>query len=396
MSYFFLIDNRVNIVRLIAMNATGIVYLFGAGLGFFLAAGLFLKKGRAGKYFALFALLLSYELFVEYIYMMSGWRSHWVLFFIKEALGFLYGPLLYLYTSTITGTYNRLSPKHLLHLLPVIMYLCIDVNTITPIFIDPTYLLQDIDDRGVNQYRIIVRYARLGIIAVYLAATFNMIYSYKKMIGEFFSNHQKIGITWLQVFISVAGIIWIAGFSSSVIFMHYPEYMGYSARGFFFLTIMAVYAAGYFALTQPEIYSIIHGMSTHGAGVIENPGETKLRYAKNIIPPETKNEYRDKIIACFDNDKIYLDPDLTLTQLSERTGIPGHTVSQVINDTMKVNFYTLVNRYRSDYAAELLSSDKEASVISICFRAGFNSKSAFNSIFKQHTGYTPSEFRARS
>ncbi|HNX58984.1 MAG TPA: helix-turn-helix domain-containing protein [Spirochaetota bacterium] len=372
------------------MNMTGIIYLFGAGLGFFLSACLFLKKGRSGRIFASLVTLISYEIFVEYIFITSGWQSHWVFFFVKEALGFLYGPILFFYVRSITGAVNGFRARYLLHLVPFVVYLLIDVNTITPLFIDPAHLLQGIDDRGVNRYRIIVRYVRIGIIFFYLAASFTVIRAYRKRIGDFFSNHVRIGLAWLNVFIYGAGLIWIAAISSSFIFIHYPEYWWMSARSFFFLTITAIYATGIFALTQSETYALIHRMDGSDKG-----DDKPARYAKSVIPPEQMAGYRNRITACLVDDKIYLDPDLTLAQLSDRTGLSAHTLSQVINATMGINFFTLVNRYRIEYAAELLASEKDASVISVCFRAGFNSKSAFNAIFKQHTGLTPSAYRSR-
>ena len=369
---------------------TGIIYLFGAGLGLFLSAGLFLKKGRSGRIFATLVLLISNEIFVEYIFITSGWQRHWVFFFVKEALGFLYGPILFFYVRSITGAVNGFRARYLLHLVPFAVYLLIDVNTITPLFIDPASLLQDIDERGVNRYRIIVRYARIGIAFIYLAVSFITIRSYRKRIGDFFSNHVRIGLAWLNVFIYGAVFIWIAAISSSFIFIHYPEYWWLSARGFFFLAIAAIYAMGIFALTQPETYAVIHRMDGSDKG-----DDRPARYAKSVIPPEQINGYKQRIVDCFVKDKIYLDPDLTLAQIADRTGLSAHTLSQVINATMGINFFTLVNRYRIEYAAELLASEKDASVISVCFRAGFNSKSAFNAIFKQHTGLTPSAYRSR-
>jgi AraC-like DNA-binding protein len=37
-------------------------------------------------------------------------------------------------------------------------------------------------------------------------------------------------------------------------------------------------------------------------------------------------------------------------------------------------------------------SEKHKSLLGIALDAGFNSKSSFNQVFKQHTGKTPSEY----
>ena len=373
------------------MNMTGIIYLFGAGLGFFLSVCLFLKNGKSGRIFASLVLLISYDIFVEYIFLMSGWQSHWVFFFVKEALEFLYGPLLFFYVRSITGGLNGFRARYLLHLVPFAVYLLIDLNTIVPFIADLADLYQGIDDRGVNTYRIIVRYARIAIVILYLAVSFAVVRSYRKRIGDFFSNHVRIGLAWLNIFFYGACVIFVASILSTVILIHYPEFLWLSGRAFFSLTITAIYAMGIFALTQPETYKIIHRMDGS-----DKSGDKPARYAKSAISSTLMSEYKNRIIECFVKDEIYLDPDLTLSQLSDRTGLSAHTLSQVINATMGINFFTLVNRYRIEYAAELLASEKDASVISVCFRAGFNSKSAFNAIFKQHTGLTPSAYRSRT
>jgi AraC-like DNA-binding protein len=38
-------------------------------------------------------------------------------------------------------------------------------------------------------------------------------------------------------------------------------------------------------------------------------------------------------------------------------------------------------------------SMKEKSILDMAYEAGFKSKTTFNTIFKKHTGVTPSEFR---
>ncbi|HEY1406557.1 MAG TPA: helix-turn-helix domain-containing protein [Spirochaetota bacterium] len=371
-----------------------IVYLFGAGQGFLLALCLFIKKGKAAKIFSSLAFIVSFEILVEYVYVVSGWRTHWVFFFIKETLGFLYGPLLYIYVCVLTDRVSNFRKRDLLHFVPFFAYFLIDLNTAIPFLFDPYTLVYDINDRGVNLYREVVYYIRLGIIFIYLVASLVVIRAYTKKIGDYFSNMRRIGLNWLHILIIGAFFIWVTGFISTVIFIHYPEYMKYSARGFFLLMTLFVYTMGYFALTQPEIYSIIHGIVKDGELPSDDDAAAKARYVKNNLSPERMEEYRELIISCFERDKLYRDPDITLAGISERTKIPVHSVSQVINTTMKMNFYTLVNRYRIAYASELLAADDdETSIISVCFRSGFNSKSAFNSTFKRYTGITPTLFR---
>jgi AraC-like DNA-binding protein len=69
-----------------------------------------------------------------------------------------------------------------------------------------------------------------------------------------------------------------------------------------------------------------------------------------------------------------------------------------LNEKHKKNLYTFVNEYRVKEVIERFSDPKynNYTILAIAFDAGFNSKTTFNSIFKNHTGLTPSEFRDKS
>ncbi len=354
--------------------------------GLFLACALFFKKGIPGKVFALLVLLLSYELFCKYIYDLYGWRNYWPLFSINEALRFLNGPLIFIYVSKITNSELKFTNKVLLHLLPFTFYIIIDVNTFFPIFIDQQYLIGDLNDRGISHYRIITHLLNNIIFITYLIFCFNKIRNYRIRIKDYFSNIQKISLNWLYLFIISGFFIWLFGLGAGIIFSFFPDYIDYSAKIFFLILTIAIYVAGGFALTQSETYALIHGN--------KNSTDQSIKYAKSSISKESMDLYIKAITNCFEEEKIYLDPEITISSLSEKTGIPGHKISQAINETFKMNFYSLVNKYRIEHAIEILSNEKDQiSIISVCFQSGFNSKSVFNKIFKSYTGKTPSLFR---
>lgn len=89
---------------------------------------------------------------------------------------------------------------------------------------------------------------------------------------------------------------------------------------------------------------------------------------------------------------VYRDPALSLGKLAEECGLSTHQASTAINACSGGNFYDWLNRHRVEEAKRLLQESDET-VANVCYRAGFNSKSTFNSAFRRHTGQTPSEFR---
>jgi AraC-like DNA-binding protein len=95
------------------------------------------------------------------------------------------------------------------------------------------------------------------------------------------------------------------------------------------------------------------------------------------------------------NDKPYLDPDLSLDQLATQLQIKPRVLSQIINETLKKNFFDFVNYYRIEEAKHIFDhpEDPKITVLEVLYQVGFNSKSSFNTIFKKETGLTPSAYR---
>lgn len=100
----------------------------------------------------------------------------------------------------------------------------------------------------------------------------------------------------------------------------------------------------------------------------------------------------------MEQNRPFLDMELSLEKLAEPLAIrPGH-LSQILNESLGVNFYEFVNEYRVREAQTRIADPKSAdqTMLAIAFESGFNSKASFNRAFKRVTGQTPSEFaRAR-
>jgi AraC-like DNA-binding protein len=96
----------------------------------------------------------------------------------------------------------------------------------------------------------------------------------------------------------------------------------------------------------------------------------------------------------MENEKPYLDCDLTIYDLSEELDISRHYLTQIINEKINKNFYDFINEYRLNESIRLMTEEKSGkyTILQIAFDAGFKSKSSFNSIFKRLTQYTPTQY----
>jgi AraC-like DNA-binding protein len=120
--------------------------------------------------------------------------------------------------------------------------------------------------------------------------------------------------------------------------------------------------------------------------------------AKFALDAASAEEIKTKILYLFEVEKIYRDEDLSLQTLSARLSLPAHHLSWVINEVLGFTFSRLVNSYRVNEVKKRLGDPDEAgrTILDIAFEAGFNTKTAFNKVFKQQTGITPSEFREKT
>jgi AraC-like DNA-binding protein len=94
-------------------------------------------------------------------------------------------------------------------------------------------------------------------------------------------------------------------------------------------------------------------------------------------------------------EKPFLNPSLTIQDISNELEIPVRELSVLINHQLGQHFYDFVNTYRIEHAMNILkdTTKSKVTILEILYEVGFNSKSSFNTAFKKHTGNTPTEYR---
>lgn len=89
------------------------------------------------------------------------------------------------------------------------------------------------------------------------------------------------------------------------------------------------------------------------------------------------------------NEKLFLQPSLSLDDIAERLHTNKTYVSKLVNNTYNLTFPELLNALRIDYAQKYLIDHPDANQSTIAKACGFRSASSFNNIFKKITGLTP-------
>jgi|GEM_PF-1987857 len=144
----------------------------------------------------------------------------------------------------------------------------------------------------------------------------------------------------------------------------------------------------------------------HYASLTNKPFVDKrhIKSALKIIDTETSENVRinsevtrdiiDKLTLLMEDEKIYLDCNLTLGKVAAKLATNTTYLSHIINKQFEMSFSNYLNKYRIDEAIEIIANHQHdyMSYEGIANSCGFKSRSAFNQAFKRFTGKTPSEF----
>ncbi|MFK7920877.1 MAG: helix-turn-helix domain-containing protein [Bacteroidia bacterium] len=120
-----------------------------------------------------------------------------------------------------------------------------------------------------------------------------------------------------------------------------------------------------------------------------------LKYANSSFREADLKTNMERLSALMEQDKLYLDPDLSLEKLSSQIGISRKELSQSINQSTEGNYSQYIARLRVEEAKRMLHSPQYQNykIASIAFESGFNSLSSFNAAFKKISGMTPKAFQ---
>jgi len=150
----------------------------------------------------------------------------------------------------------------------------------------------------------------------------------------------------------------------------------FTALQFFLMCILFVF--GYLAYLYPRFFD---GTKT--------PRKLDLQFEKYDHKAALK-VFEEIIIE----NKGYSQPSLSLGEVAKKLKVPSKYLSYLINKHYKTNFKSFINTLRVQEIITNVNAGthKHMTLLGIAMEAGFNSKSSFNTIFKEQTGKSPSNY----
>ena len=132
-----------------------------------------------------------------------------------------------------------------------------------------------------------------------------------------------------------------------------------------------------------------------------------LRYARNdgstkSVPEEqpapqpdsATNELLARITELVETERLYLNPNLKLTDVADALAVHHKAVSACIN-AQGCTFNQWVNDYRLRHAKNLLLQMPDMKISTVALESGFANERTFFRVFKEATGMSPKEWTAQ-
>ncbi|QKZ15571.1 helix-turn-helix domain-containing protein [Spirosoma sp. KUDC1026] len=101
-----------------------------------------------------------------------------------------------------------------------------------------------------------------------------------------------------------------------------------------------------------------------------------------------------RLQQAMQEDRLYLDAELTVERVGKHLGIAPKLISAVLNQHLGKSFNAFINEYRvAALQAKLLDPAHQTStILGLAYDCGFNSQATFQRAFRGVTGQTPKQY----
>ena len=367
--------NLIGIISLLAAFQLACVAFF----LFFYRRGNLRSNRLLGMVFMLFSLSLG-----DFTIRVSGIIfNNQYLHLIDDGSFFLYGPLLFFYVRSVVYKDFKFRARDLFHLIPFIIFFIYVTHSI--LSFDPSVknqVSEKILDADLPVWMYLTSIIIYALIFAYIWAAGRTIKVYRSIVKNKFSSMHEINLNWMVFIIRSFAAITLIAMIHNVTPVFDNRFILYASLIFLIIsTFLFINYVLVKALKQSEIFE----------GVSHNDEQ---KYVGSLLGENALREYYSQLKDILEREKLYLNPELTIKDLTQYLNANTKVVSQVINQCSGMSFFDFINTYRCEEVKHLIStSEPKTTVLELMYQAGFNSKSSFNKEFKKLTGQTPTEYK---
>lgn len=353
------------------LNIYNIIILLGVIHGFIFSLILFINpklKSRTNSFLALTVLSLSFSNFQYFLKDIEVYPSNLNLIFIP--FEFLMLPFFFFYVKSYLEKKISLASKILL-LSPFFYF----------IFHQLFFREHLLNYKTIEILNVIIEYISIIFTVFLIVIVFRSLISYEKLN---INNKIAIETKWLKNILIIGLILCLIWFVSINLFVHLFGYGYYQYYPLWIGISILIYWLAYTSIFKTLVYN-------QRKNIRKSLEKRKL----NNEAYNNNNNTFHKIDNLIKNKELYLDPKLSLGDISSNLDISIGYASQLINKHTNTNFNDFINSYRVERAKMMLDdiTFDNYTIVAIGLESGFNSKSSFYTAFKKFTGETPSAYK---
>ncbi len=347
-------------------------------------AALLLRRGvrersSSDKWLAALVLVLSATLITPFIGFANVYDNNQWLTYFPFAILYTYGVFVWLYTVTLTDAKRTFSSRELLLFLPAAIYLVYRFF----LFSHSVEWKTEFDRNYGDTSAAVIFVTELAWNMTFLFLAIRHYRKYRAWLDENYSDTERIKFDWLRNFLYLFTAVAILGaaFDLTNSFVTPLSYIQF----FYFEVVLAI--STYYLAVSGYIRS--RNIEINFVSVAEISTEEK----RALLSNDELRRQSERLEQLLVSERPYLEPSLTLTELSRMLGVNTTVLSYVINQSQGCNFNDLINRYRVEAVKAELAKGSDEQLLTIALDSGFNSKATFNRAFKKFTGLSPSEYQ---
>ncbi|HSH19672.1 MAG TPA: helix-turn-helix domain-containing protein [Draconibacterium sp.] len=304
-------------------------------------------------------------------------------------------PMYFIYIFLLTS--NKLvSGKFLFHFVPAIILSVIAL--VITLFLSPEERILYVKDTLIeNNLKGLMLSSLTGIKGLifllsriifvfqavyYLIRGVSVAKNHSKRIGDYYSNTEGKTLNWIK-FLNIIFLI-------------------VSVLSIFFAVVgRSSFAHNEVLLLIPSIlFSVLlFTIGIHGNRL--TPFNTEFNLNQESVPEifyGQNEKLKNQLLQLFEKTRIYKQPDLRITTVSESLKSNRTYISKMINEEFQLNFNEFVNKYRVDEAKQLLAENESDlyTMEYIAEKSGFGSVNSFTRVFKSAVGMPPGKYRGQN
>jgi AraC-like DNA-binding protein len=221
---------------------------------------------------------------------------------------------------------------------------------------------------------------------------FRLLKKYEKQPSVYSLHTLRTKTGWLRKILYL-GILICSIWLILVFYNHINAQNFFSNDGKYFLwgtTSILIYWMGYLGIYHNGIF--------RQRKIIRDTILSEIKDTSTSLKSKLSSSKFEEIDSYIKNEKLFLDPNLSLASLEDDLKLSEGYISQLINNFSGGNFSSYINNLRIEQSKRFLQNNEyeKYTIVSIALESGFNSKSAFYLAFKKATGISPTEYKKKS